>query len=55
VRIRKDAWAWHYQLDGREVSDFTMPRATSCALDVPFRLLFGLGPLVLGLFWRAAR
>lgn len=55
ARIRKDAWAWHYQLDGREVSDFTMPRATSCALDVPFRLLFGLGPLVLGLFWRAAR
>ena len=52
ARIHKDAWAWRYQLDGREASDFTMPRATSCALNVPFRLLFSLGPLLLGLFWR---
>lgn len=52
ARIHKEAWAWWYDLDGREVSDFTMPRATSCAIDVPFRLLFGLGPLLLGLFLR---
>ena len=52
ARIHKDAWAWRYQLDGREASDFTMPRATSCAMNVPFRILFGLGPLLLGLFWR---
>lgn len=55
ARIHKEAWAWGYELDGRAVSDFTMPRATTCAIDVPFRLLFGLGPLVLGLFWRAPR
>lgn len=55
ARIHKEAWAWGYELDGRAASDFAMPRATSCAIEVPFRLLFGLGPLLLGLFWRASR
>lgn len=55
ARIHKEAWAWRYQLDGGEVSDFAMPRATMCAIDVPFRVLFGLGPLLFGLFWRTER
>jgi curved DNA-binding protein CbpA len=55
ARIHKEAWAWRYELDGREASDFTAPRAISCALQIPFRLLFVFGPLLLGLFWRAER
>jgi hypothetical protein len=55
AHVHKEAWAWWYELDGRAVSDFAMPRATSCAIDVPVRLLFVLGPLLLGLFWRSER
>jgi curved DNA-binding protein CbpA len=53
--IHKEAWQWTYEIDGRRVSDFSIPVATSCALGAPLRLLFGLGPLLLGFFWRTAR
>ena len=53
VHIHKEAWQWSYEINGRQVSDFSAPVAPSCALGAPFRLLFGLGPLILGLFWRS--